>query len=414
MRSLSFIAMLFAAAELSAQKNCDCIDATELKKNYSDSLGCGGAGRYAEISDPDVKSLYWFEKEHNVSWFRFEVEQTEELTLEIIPENKGDDVDFILLKYDEEGFCDRLRARKILPVRTNLSRTSGKGNGTTGLNASGTEEFVHSGPGNPFSKPLHVEKGEVYYLAVDNVTSPGKFSMQAPIREEKKTSGIDVNPITVEKPEKELKTPFTIKVTDDETGQPVRANIDIAGYTIGEPFHAGDTSSVQVFFLSSQTITINCNAQGYVFYTKKMYAPRISFDATQSPANVDFEIRLKKVKVGVKVTLPNIKFKVNETEILPESRPTLFSLLRFMESNPGVKIEIAGHVNAPHRMNGLKMRSFSKKRARSIYEYLLNKGIASGRIDYKGYGNSQMIYKNPANNSQEEENRRVEIRIIAQ
>ena len=405
------LTFFYVPVSVFSQVNCDCIDAIELTKNFTDSLGTKGTGKFLELSDPDNKSVYWFEKEHNISWFRFQAKQAADLVLEIVPKNPNDDIDFALFKYDEEGFCDRITQKKGLPVRTNLARSSGVNNGITGMFRDAADDFVHSGLGNTTSKTLAVKKDDVLYLVIDNVTSEGKFSVKMNIVPEEKIT--DDAPKIASKDEVPFKTPFTIKVVDDATGSPVSANIDIAGYTIGEPFHASETFSCQVFFLSSQTITINCNASGYVFYTKKMYAPSIPYDVKENPPNVDFEIRLKKIKAGDNVTLPNFKFQGDETAFLPTSRPALFSLLRFMESNPAVRIEVGGHVNAPDMRNSAKLKKLSKDRAKAVKEYLTGKGIAEDRIEYKGYGNSKLIYKKPMNEQQSEENRRVEIRILS-
>jgi outer membrane protein OmpA-like peptidoglycan-associated protein len=59
------------------------------------------------------------------------------------------------------------------------------------------------------------------------------------------------------------------------------------------------------------------------------------------------------------------------------------------------------------------VKKLSKDRAKAVNDYLINKGIDASRLSYKGYGNSKMIYKNPMNEKQNEENRRVEIKIVS-
>jgi outer membrane protein OmpA-like peptidoglycan-associated protein len=379
----------------------------------SATYGSSGTGKLLEISDPSNTSLYYFEKEHNTSWFRFEIVDAVDLTFEIIPDNTNDDVDFILFKYDEDGFCDRIRQKKLLPVRTNLARSGGVNSGITGLKPDATEEFVHSGPGNTMSKSIPANKGDVFYLAVDNVSGPGKYSIHLNDgSKDKPKTNIDAAPITADG-YVEIKTPYFLKIVDDATGAPLKGNIDVAGYQIGEPFHADETDTCMLHLSSSQTITINCTAPGYVFFTKSMIAPSVPFDAAKTPDKVEFEIRLKKIKLGENVTLPNIKFKGDDVDFLPSSRPSLLSLYKFMLDNPTAKIEIGGHVNAPGMHNVGKVKKLSKDRAKAVNDYLINKGIDASRISYKGYGNSKMIYKNPMNEKQNEENRRVEIRIIS-
>jgi outer membrane protein OmpA-like peptidoglycan-associated protein len=403
----------FAAIASGAQNNCDCINAQVIHRGSSPAYGSSGTGKLLEISDPSNTSLYYFEKEHNTSWFRFEIQDDVELTFDVIPNNPADDVDFILFRYDEDGFCDRIRSKKMLPVRTNLARSGGVNAGLTGLKPDATEEFVHSGPGNTYSKSVTAKKHEVYYLVVDNVSGPGTYSINLNDgTKDKPKSTIDAAPITADG-YVEIKTPFELRIVDDATGAPLKGNVDVAGYQIGEPFHADDTEDCLLELSSSQTITINCTAPGYVFFTKNMIAPSVPFDAKKAPDKVEFEIRLKKIKLGENVTLPNIKFKGDEVEFLPSSRPSLLSLYKFMLDNPSAKIEIGGHVNAPEMRNSGKIKKLSKDRAKAVYDYLILKGIDASRIAYKGYGNSKMIYQKPVNEKQNEENRRVEIRITS-
>lgn len=406
----SFLLLCLSA---SAQNNCDCINAKQVQKGEALSFGNKGAGKLLEITETDIKSLYFFEKEHNTSWFKFEAREDVNITFDIIPDNPVDDIDFILFKYDEDGFCDRIKQKKVVPVRTNLARSSSVNSGITGLSTQAPDAFVHSGPGNTVSSPYPAKKGEVFYLVIDNVTSDGKFTIQLEDGTKPKLSStIDASPVNVEK-YVEIKTPFEIKILDDETGSPLKGTLDVAGYQIGEPFHAEDSAVYNLQFSSSQSVTINCNSRGYVFFTQPFMAPIVPYDATKIPDKIVFEIRLKKLKPGESIKLANIKFKGDETEILPSSRASLLTLYKFMLENPAAVIEIEGHVNAPGMKNSAKIKKLSKDRAKAIYDYLVQKGIEPARISYKGYGNSKMIYKKPVNEKQNEENRRVEIKVIS-
>jgi len=414
MRKVSvFVLFLCLIQVVFSQNNCDCINAKQIQKGEAFTFGSTGIGKIMEISDSDPKSLYYFEKEHNANWFKFEIKDDVSITFEIIPDNPSDDIDFILFKYDMDGFCERIKQKKIIPVRTNLARSSSINSGITGLKNDATEEFVHSGPGNTFSKSYSAKKGEVFYLVVDNVSSDGSFLVSLDDGTKPKVnSTIDASPVTAEG-YVEIKTPFEIKITDDESGVPLTGTLDVAGYQIGEPFHAEDSSSYNLKFSSSQSVTINCNSKGYVFFTQQFMAPIVPFDAKKSPGKVVFEIRLKKLKPGETVKLPNIKFKGDETEILSPSRASLLTLYKFMIENPTAVIEIGGHVNAPDMKNSSKIKKLSKDRAKAICEYLVEKGIEPNRITFKGFGNSKMIYKKPTNEKQNEENRRVEIKVIS-
>jgi outer membrane protein OmpA-like peptidoglycan-associated protein len=400
--------LFFIGRSLSAGAQCDCIDAITIKNSKPLTITSTGTGKLQEITDPDKVSMYFFEKEHNTGWFKFQIAGDGELTLSVSPSNNSDDLDFILFRYDVDGFCDRIRLKKQLPVRSNLARSGQGGNAETGLKKDVSQEFAHSGPGDAWSKSLPVKKYEVFYLVVDNVNGPNEYVVQVDLNEKKLKTNPEASPEVPENFE-EIKTPFRMTVVDDETGKPVKGAFDIAGYQIGEPYRINDSSECTINLSSSQNITLNCNAPGYFFFTKAMMAPPIPYDAVKRPDTVKFEIRLKKAKPGQTLRLENIKFVGDDIGFLPSSRASLLSLHKFMEENPTAKIEIGGHVNAPDMRNLPKLKKLSKDRAKAVYDYLVEKGIEPSRIDYKGWGNSKMIYKKPLNEKQNEENRRVEV-----
>lgn len=86
-----------------------------------------------------------------------------------------------------------------------------------------------------------------------------------------------------------------------------------------------------------------------------------------------------------------------------------------MQINPGLQVEIAGHINHPGVKPAFLEKwewELSSRRARVVYDFLLEHGISGKRMSCKGYGNSEMLFPNPDNPEQEQQNRRVEIRVL--
>jgi len=100
-------------------------------------------------------------------------------------------------------------------------------------------------------------------------------------------------------------------------------------------------------------------------------------------------------------------------DFLPTAAGALKSLLTFMQQNPTVKIEIEGHVNGPNKSNTKAFKKLSFDRAYAVKKYLVENGIESNRMQYIGYGNSQMLYPYPMKEVEHSANRRVEVKIIA-
>ena len=116
-------------------------------------------------------------------------------------------------------------------------------------------------------------------------------------------------------------------------------------------------------------------------------------------------------KVGDKLVLKNLHFYNRSGIFVPESRPILEELLKIMLANPNLKIEIQGHICC---QIGTDVEDTAKVRALAVYNYLINNGINKNRLSYKSFGSSKPIHIIPENNEDERnENRRVEIQIIA-
>jgi outer membrane protein OmpA-like peptidoglycan-associated protein len=130
--------------------------------------------------------------------------------------------------------------------------------------------------------------------------------------------------------------------------------------------------------------------------------------AYSSDPSIDNDLSNLKKQVGEKVALKNVYFVVNATFIQSKSYAELDKLAIYLIKNKELFVEIGGHTN------GLCDDNFcielSNKRAKSVMDYLITKGVPPTRLSFKGYGKTQNI----ANNNTEEgrkQNQRVEITI---
>ena len=100
--------------------------------------------------------------------------------------------------------------------------------------------------------------------------------------------------------------------------------------------------------------------------------------------------------------------KNNKYELKSESSLELNKLIAFLKSSPNVSIEIGGHTdsNGDTKSN----LTLSENRAKAVYDFLIQNGIAATKLSYKGFGSTLPI----ADNSTEEgraQNRRTEFKI---
>ena len=111
------------------------------------------------------------------------------------------------------------------------------------------------------------------------------------------------------------------------------------------------------------------------------------------------------LSAGKAVVLRHVAFTQSEYTLLPESYPELNRLVRVMQTNPALNVQISGHTDnvGDKRLN----QTLSEFRAKVVANYLIRHDIAATRITHKGYGGSRPIIDN-ASEEQRAQNRRVE------
>jgi OOP family OmpA-OmpF porin len=114
---------------------------------------------------------------------------------------------------------------------------------------------------------------------------------------------------------------------------------------------------------------------------------------------------IEKKKPDSLFVLKNIVFRTNETTLLPASFPELDALADHLTKNPHSTIEIAGHTD--NSGNERANKKLSLRRAGSVADYLISKGIDKKRISHAGYGSSMPISGNETEEGKQQ-NRRVE------
>ena len=80
-----------------------------------------------------------------------------------------------------------------------------------------------------------------------------------------------------------------------------------------------------------------------------------------------------------------------------------------MQNNPEVSIEIGGHTD--NKGSAAYNKTLSENRAKSVYDYLIDNGIDTDRLTYKGYGFEEPIADNQTEKGRAK-NRRTEFKII--
>ena len=104
-----------------------------------------------------------------------------------------------------------------------------------------------------------------------------------------------------------------------------------------------------------------------------------------------------------------IRFAHDSAELAPASTGTLSQILAVLKANPGVRLRIEGHTDATggERYN----LALSQRRAEAVRAWLAAHGIAAGRLEARGFGESRPVADN-ATPQGRALNRRVEIHLV--
>ena len=124
---------------------------------------------------------------------------------------------------------------------------------------------------------------------------------------------------------------------------------------------------------------------------------------------VALDVYLNPVEMGASGILNNIFFDVNKFELKEKSITELDKVIRFLNENPKIRVEISGHTdNAGTPAYNLQL---SQKRAQSVANYLALHGVEAGHLIQKGYGASQPLKPNDTEENKQV-NRRIEFRVV--
>ena len=100
----------------------------------------------------------------------------------------------------------------------------------------------------------------------------------------------------------------------------------------------------------------------------------------------DFMVSILLTPVDRPIDLPNILYDFDKWDLRPESMVSLDKLIETLIDNPTVTIEIMSHTDT--RNTEEYNMVLSQKRAQSVVNYLVSKGIDIERLTAKGYGKS--------------------------
>lgn len=114
---------------------------------------------------------------------------------------------------------------------------------------------------------------------------------------------------------------------------------------------------------------------------------RQSFTSDTAEEDADYAIDFVLASLTKPNIVENIFYDFDKATLRPESTEALDGLVQMLNDNPNITIEMASHTD---RVGTEEYNiDLSKRRAKSVIDYLIEHGIAPDRLQYQGYGKSR-------------------------
>ena len=98
----------------------------------------------------------------------------------------------------------------------------------------------------------------------------------------------------------------------------------------------------------------------------------------------EYVLQFPLANIMAPVLIDNIFYDFDKATLRPESKEALDQLVKLLEENPNVTIELSAHTD--YRGSSEYNKRLSQRRAESVIRYLIEHGIAADRLTPVGYG----------------------------
>jgi len=198
-------------------------------------------------------------------------------------------------------------------------------------------------------------------------------------------------------------------VYDEITRERLEARFDLYDLNNGNLINESSSDPESGEFLlcipTNRNYMLNVERSGYLFYSDNFTLKGIFHVDTPFLKDVP----MKKIIAGEKIILSNVFYETDSYQLKPESKYELDKVVRLLNANPAIRIEIGGHTD--NIGSEAYNQPLSENRARSVVNYLTEHGIKDDRLSSKGYGFSVPINTNETSEGRAK-NRRTELMVV--
>ncbi len=171
-------------------------------------------------------------------------------------------------------------------------------------------------------------------------------------------------------------------VRDDKTGRALAdANVQLVG-SDGLIVNAKTGTDGSFRFM------LNPNTDYVLIASREGYLNGKGRETTRGLAtSKEFTVGIQLTSTAKPIELPNIFYDYNRWELRPESMAALDRLIEVLNDNPTIVIELGAHTDSRGTLE--YNYDLSQKRAQSVVNYLIERGVPAQRLRAKGYAQSQ-------------------------
>lgn len=210
------------------------------------------------------------------------------------------------------------------------------------------------------------------------------------------------------------------KVKDDDTRKALSASVEIIDLETGNVLSKSKSDCEGEFVITlpiGKNYMLNVSKEGYLFHSenfalteKKDFAEPFLLKIDLVPIPEDLTNTGETAKPKSKpIVLNNVFFETGSAALQDVSKIELNRLKNLLEANASLKIQINGHTdNVGDQAANLEL---STNRAKAVYDYLIENGIAASRLSFKGFGETESIATNTTAEGRQK-NRRTEFVIL--
>lgn len=199
-------------------------------------------------------------------------------------------------------------------------------------------------------------------------------------------------------------------VIDSKTKLPLRAEVELFDLKTSQKISVINSDSVNGQYLvvvpGKSEYAFHVAEPGYLFYSL-----HFNYEEKDQDQPLTIDIALQPIVKNAMTVLNNIFFDFNQSEIKPRSLSELDEVVKFLKENPTIKVEISGHTDNVGNEN--YNQQLSLKRAQSVVNYFISKGIPITRLTQIGFGSKKPVKPNDSEENRQV-NRRIEFRITSE